>query len=101
MKKIGVVGVGRMGANMAGRLAKMGFTVTSVYDVRREAAAELAKELNCRAAQTLAEVTVDADLVLTVVSDDQAMRDIFTPENLLAGAQGKIFINFATVSPQV
>ncbi len=100
---MGVVGVGRMGANMARRLAEQGFEVTSVYDVRREAAAELAKELKCAAPQKLAELTAGADFILTVVSDDQAMRDIFTApgDNLLVNAKGKTFLNFATVSPQV
>ena len=100
---IGVVGVGRMGANMARRLAEKGFSVTAVYDVRREAATELAKELKCDAPAKLADVTAKASVILTVVSDDKAMRDIFTQagDNLLANAAGKIFINFATVSPQV
>ncbi len=101
--KIGVVGVGRMGANMARRLAEQGFQVTAVHDVRREAAAGLANELNCLAPEKLAEVTASADFILTVVSDDQAMRDIFTApgDNLLVAAAGRTFINFATVSPQV
>jgi 3-hydroxyisobutyrate dehydrogenase-like beta-hydroxyacid dehydrogenase len=99
--KIGVVGVGRMGANMARRLAEKGFTVAAVYDVRREAAAELAKELNCDAPDKLAEVTAKSDYILTVVSDDKAMREVFTPDNLLKGGAGKTFINFATVTPQV
>ena len=101
--RVGVVGVGRMGANMARRLADQGFQVTAVHDVRREAAAELAKELKCHAAEKLAEVTAKADFILTVVSDDKAMRDIFTAprDNLLMGATGRTFINFATVSPQV
>src|SRR5258708_35743677 len=100
--KVGVVGVGRMGANMARRLADQGFRVTAVYDVRREAATELAKELKCRAPEKLADVTAQADFILTVVSDDQAMRDIYMApgDNLLTGATGRIFINFATVSPQ-
>ena len=74
-----------------------------VYDVRREAAVELAKELKCDAAEKLADVTAKADIILTIVTDDQAMRDIFTApgDNLLIGAQGRIFIDFATVSPQV
>jgi 3-hydroxyisobutyrate dehydrogenase-like beta-hydroxyacid dehydrogenase len=102
-KAVGVVGVGRMGANMARRLAERGFQVTAVYDVRREAATALAKELNCAAPEKLACITAAADFILTVVSDDQAMRDIFTKpgDNLLAHAAGKIFIDFATVSPQV
>jgi 3-hydroxyisobutyrate dehydrogenase-like beta-hydroxyacid dehydrogenase len=101
--KVGVVGVGRMGANMARRLVEQGFQVTAVYDVRRESATELAKELKCHAAEKLAEVTAKADFILTVVTDDQAMRDVFTApgDNLLMGAAGRTFINFATVSPQV
>jgi 3-hydroxyisobutyrate dehydrogenase len=101
--KIGVVGVGRMGANMARRLVEKGFSVTEVYDVRRESATELAKELKCHAAEKLADVTAGADVVLTVVTDDKAMRDVFTGsgDNLLTGAKGRTFINFATVSPGV
>ena len=33
-EKIGFVGVGRMGANMAKRLKDVGFSVTAVYDAR-------------------------------------------------------------------
>jgi 3-hydroxyisobutyrate dehydrogenase len=101
--KVGIVGVGRMGANMARRLAENGFSISAVYDVRREAAAELAKELKCAAPEKLAEVTAASDFILTVVTDDKAMRDIYTAsgDNLLTGAKGKVFINFATVSPQV
>ena len=43
--KIGIVGVGRMGANMARRLAEKGFAITGIYDVRSESAAELAADL--------------------------------------------------------
>ena len=101
--KVGVVGVGRMGANMARRLAEKGFQVAAVYDVRREAATELAKELKCAAPEKLADITAASDFILTVVSDDRAMCDIFTQpgDNLLVNAKGKIFLNFATVSPSV
>ena len=101
--KIGIIGVGRMGANMARRLMEKGFRVTAVYDVRRAAATELAKELGCSAPEKLSEVTAQSDFILTVVSDDSAMRNIFTAsgDNLLIGAKGRTFVNFATVSPQV
>jgi 3-hydroxyisobutyrate dehydrogenase len=101
--RIGVVGVGRMGANMARRLSEKGFSVTAVYDVRRSAATELAGELGCSTPEKLAEVTAQSDFILTVVSDDTAMRNIFTAsgDNLLIGATGRTFVNFATVSPQV
>jgi 3-hydroxyisobutyrate dehydrogenase len=102
-QKIGIVGLGRMGANMARRLVEKGFEIAGIYDVRRDFASGLARELNCPAAEKLAEISALADIILTIVSDDQAMRDIFTgaDDNLLAGATRRLFINFATVSPQV
>jgi 3-hydroxyisobutyrate dehydrogenase-like beta-hydroxyacid dehydrogenase len=99
--RIGVVGLGRMGANMARRLTDQHFTLGAVYDVRPEVTTELARELGCHAATTLADVTAHADIILTVVTDDAAMQAIFTADNLLQGAKDKVFINFATVSPAV
>ena len=92
-----------MGANMARRLHDRGLRVTAVYDRNRQHATQLAQELGCAASQELSEVTAQADVIITVVSDDQAMREIFSADgdNLLVNASGKLFINCATVSPQV
>jgi 3-hydroxyisobutyrate dehydrogenase len=100
---VGFVGVGRMGANMARRLKDRGFHVTSVYDANRSAATELASELGCAAAQDLSEVTAASDVTFTVVTDDNAMRQIFSApgDNLLVNARDKLFINCATISPHV
>ncbi len=104
-QRIGFVGVGRMGANMARRLREVGFPVTALYDVRAAAALELARELGAEACTTLARVTASSDVVLTVVTDDQAMRAIYKSprqgDSLLANAAGKLFINCATISPEV
>jgi 3-hydroxyisobutyrate dehydrogenase-like beta-hydroxyacid dehydrogenase len=99
--RIGVVGLGRMGANMARRLVEQGFALGALYDVRPDVTEALAQELKCAAAKTLSEVTGQSDIILTVVTDDAAMRAIFAPDNLLKEARGKVFINFATVSPAV
>jgi 3-hydroxyisobutyrate dehydrogenase len=101
--KIGFVGVGRMGANMARRLKDCGYTIAAVNDVNAEAAAELATELGSTHAATLAEVTAASDVIFTVVTNDDAMRAIFMGDgdNLLAGAEGKTFINCATLSPGI
>ncbi len=101
ISSIGIVGVGRMGANMARRLKDCGHRVAIVQDQHPETAQALADELGAQAAASLAEVTAAADLVFTVVSDDAAMRGIFTADGLLKQAAGKIFINCATVSPAV
>ena len=102
--KIGVVGVGRMGANIARHLNDEGFDVVAVYDVANERAQELASEIGATAATELAKVTALADYIITVVTDDAAMREIFSEEaddSLIQGASGKVFINCATISPQV
>jgi 3-hydroxyisobutyrate dehydrogenase len=100
---VGFVGVGRMGANMARRLADCGLHVTALYDLNRAAATKLAAELGCAAAQDLSEVTAQSDVIITVVSDDAAMRKIFAPsgDSLLLNSTGKVFINCATITPRV
>jgi 3-hydroxyisobutyrate dehydrogenase len=99
---IGFVGVGRMGANMARRLKDRGHHVTTLYDVNRAAATSLATELGCAACPTLGDVTAGADIIFTIVTDDAAMREIYTgADNLLVNARGKLFINCATVSPGI
>jgi 3-hydroxyisobutyrate dehydrogenase len=100
---IAFVGVGRMGANMARRLKDQGFHVTAVYDAHRPSATTLAQELSSFASQSLGEVSAAADVIITVVSDDAAMHEIFAGPNdsLLVNAKGKLFINCATISPGV
>ena len=99
---IGFVGVGRMGANMARRLKDRGFHVTTLFDSNRKNVTALAQELGATACPTLGDVTAGADTIFTVVSDDAAMGQIFGgDDNLLANATGKLFINCATISPQV
>lgn len=100
-QKIGFVGLGRMGANMARRLKDEGFNVSVVFDIQKKVANALAKEIGATATASLAKVTELADVIITVVTDDKAMDAIFSEKgkSLLAGAEGKIFINCATVSP--
>ena len=91
-----------MGANMARRLTERGYHVTTLFDMNRAAVTELAGEISATACPTLGDVTAGADVIITVVSDDAAMRSIFTgDDNLLVNASGKLFINCATISPQV
>jgi 3-hydroxyisobutyrate dehydrogenase len=102
-KRIGFVGLGRMGANMARNLKDKGYQVTSVYDLNQEISSSLATEIGARSAQSLAEVTANSDIVLTVVTNDAAMEAIFFNEgdNLFVESAGTLFINCATLSPEV
>ncbi len=101
--KIGLVGVGRMGSNIARRLKEKGFPVAAVYDARSETAQGVAAELGAEAAVKLARVTELADAIITVVTDDAAMRKIYAAkgDSLLPNAHGKLFINCATITPKV
>jgi 3-hydroxyisobutyrate dehydrogenase len=100
---LGLVGLGRMGANIARRLHDRSYPIAAVFDADRGRAEELARELGARAEARLAGVTERAEIVITVVSDDAAMRAIFAPQgdSLLVNAAGRTFINCATVTPHV
>ncbi|MEP6891394.1 MAG: NAD(P)-binding domain-containing protein, partial [Nitrospirota bacterium] len=102
--KIGFVGVGRMGANMARRLKDQGETIVAVYDQDRATATSLAEELGCEATASTARLAELASIIFTVVSDDAAMRHIFSTtgtESLLRHAKDRLFVNCATLSPAV
>ena len=100
--RIGFVGVGRMGANMARRLNERGYRIAAVQDHHAEASKSLAHDLNSEAAASPARVAEISDIVITVVSDDAAMRDIYAEQDqasLMAHAKDRLFINCATLTP--
>lgn len=93
-----------MGANMARRLKEVGYPVTAVFDVERERAKTLANELHCEAVATPGEVAALSKTVFTVVTDDEAMKEVFSednPDSLLKNAEGRLFVNCATLSPRI
>jgi len=93
-----------MGANMARRLRDQEETIIALYDRDQTTATSLATELGCEGAHSPARVAELADIIFTVVSDDAAMRQIFAPtgtESLLRHAKNRLFINCATLSPDV
>src|SRR6058998_702012 len=99
-ENIGFVGVGRMGSNMARRLKESGYPIAAVYDVNAAVAQSLAQELGCEACADLRQVTKLSDVIITVVTDDKAMKKIYTG-GLLSRSKGKLFINCATITPAV
>ena len=103
LPRIGIVGVGRMGANIGRRLLETGYPVAAIYDSNQSVADEIARELGAESVRELARVTAASDVILTVVTDDAAMRKVFATsgDSLLNAASGKIFVNCATVSPDV
>jgi 3-hydroxyisobutyrate dehydrogenase len=64
--RIGFVGVGRMGANMARRLHEIGHPVVAIYDANTGNAAQLAQELGTKAVEKVSEVSRLSDVIFTV-----------------------------------
>lgn len=89
-----------MGANMMRRLKDCGFPIAAVFDLNASTAQTLAQEMGCVDADQLNVVTALSDVVITVVSDDKAMKQIYNG-GLLSRARGKLFINCATVTPAI
>lgn len=102
-KRIGFVGIGRMGSNMARRLHDLGYKITAVMDSNSGAAESVAAELGATVCHKASEVTALADVIFTVVTDDKAMHRIFFhgKHNLFVGAEGHLFVNCATLSPEI
>ena len=88
---------------MARNLKDKGYQVSSVYDLNQEISSSLATEIGAQSALSLADVTANSDIVLTVVTNDAAMEAIFFNEgdNLFIESAGTLFINCATLSPEV
>lgn len=86
---------------MARRLKDQGHTISAVYDRATTLSAEIASELGATHATTLAQVTAAADIVITVVTDDEAQLAIFAEDgdSLLTASAGTTFVNCATITP--
>lgn len=91
MQTIGFVGLGRMGTAMAGRLADAGHKVIAWNRSAKEPPKGVER------AATLEDLVVRSDVVLSILSNDEATMEVLT--RMLAGGpvQGKIFVEMATL----
>ena len=98
--KVGVAGIGRMGAAIAERLLKHGHEVT-VWN-RTRAKAEALTVHGAKVVDTPAQLASAVDVILTILTDAQAIAATFDgPDGLLAGAiRGKLFVEMSTVRPE-
>jgi 3-hydroxyisobutyrate dehydrogenase len=99
--KIGWIGLGNMGIPMATQLIDAAYQV-AVYNRSKGKESELQK-LGAATAETPQALLEKADIVILMVSDDQAIEQIFEGNKglLSADAKGKIIINMSTVSPGI
>ncbi|TCD07566.1 NAD(P)-dependent oxidoreductase [Pedobacter frigidisoli] len=99
--KIGWIGLGNMGIPMAEQLIKAGYAVT-VYNRSKEKEAAL-MEMGASIAQSPKELIQETDVIMIMVSDDEAIKQIFESDGGLLEAKtlGKVIINMSTVSPTI
>ncbi|MBL1076466.1 NAD(P)-dependent oxidoreductase [Nocardia sp. 2] len=96
MSTIGFVGLGIMGGPMAGHLVQAGHDVTG-YD-HSPAGVEKLKAAGGNAAGSAAEAVRDKDIVITMLPQDEHVRDVFGTV-LEHAAPGTLYIDFSTVTP--
>lgn len=96
---VAILGLGTMGGGMAGNLLKAGFSLT-VYN-RTAAKAKALSEEGARLASTPAEAVKGASIVIGMLADDKASREVWAGRNgALEGVRpGSILIESSTVSP--
>ena len=98
--KLGVVGIGRMGAAIAGRLLGLGHEVT-VWNRSADKARALAAA-GAKVASTPAELAAQAEFIISILSNAEAVEQAYAGAGgLLSGnVAGKLFIEMSTVRPE-
>ncbi|WP_337181822.1 NAD(P)-dependent oxidoreductase [Shinella sp.] len=97
--RIGFVGIGKMGAPMAGRLIAAGYDVI-VHDLDARAVAELAGA-GAKAAASAREVADAADVVFASLPSPQILETVALGDNgIAAGNAVKVFIDISTTGPR-
>src|ERR1043166_1876820 len=97
--RVGVAGLGRMGAAMAARLAEVGYQVSG-WNRSAEKAKPLAAA-GVTIVQTPAALAAGADTIITSLTDAAAIDAVYQgPNGLLSGpVDGRLFIEMSTVPP--
>jgi len=96
--RVAILGLGIMGGGMANRLLSNGFTV-AVYNRNPEKAAALSSA-GALAAGTPREAASRADVVIGMVADDIASRNVWLGDNgaLAGAARGSVLIESSTLT---
>lgn len=98
--RVGIAGLGKMGAAIAARLVESGHDVI-VWNRSADKAKPLA-DAGAKVAASPADLAARADTVITILTDAAAIDAVYHgPSGLLSGdAAGKLFIEMSTVQPE-
>ncbi|MDB4866075.1 MAG: tartronate semialdehyde reductase [Cohnella sp.] len=101
MKTIGFIGLGVMGAPMAANLLRKGHSVT-VYNRTPGKADELIA-LGAKVADSPLETAGSAEVMITMISNDQAVEEVYYGEKGMMGGikPGTTVMDCSTVSPSL
>lgn len=94
-ERIGFVGLGQMGAPMVRNLARAGFKL-AVADANAQAVARIGAEIACEAPANLAALGAACRVVITMLPDGNAVREVVLAMNLPRDA---IVIDMSSSSP--
>lgn len=75
ISRVGFIGLGNMGFPMAGRLADAGFKLT-IYDINQIVSENFVKRHAGKSAASASEVGLNAQVVITMLPDGQAVRRV-------------------------
>jgi 3-hydroxyisobutyrate dehydrogenase len=97
--RVGLVGLGRMGAAIRQRLAEHGCDVVA-WD-RSANAREAEEKRGGRVVDGPQAVAGAADVVISIITEDKGVRHVFTgPGGFLSGdVEGKLFVEMSTLQP--
>lgn len=98
---VAVLGLGRMGAAMAGTLHRAGFDLV-VWNRSREVAERVAEELGVEVSDTPSEAAAVAQVIVSSLSDDAALEAVHLDgEGTVSGiGHGSVVVETSTVDPQ-
>jgi 3-hydroxyisobutyrate dehydrogenase len=98
--RIGFVGLGVMGAPMAGHLARAGHTL-ALLDADPARTQSLAAELGAQAAATPAELARASDIVVTMLPDGPVVQQVVLgPQGLIEGlSPGALLLDCSSAEP--
>lgn len=98
---IGFVGTGNMGSAMARRLLAAGFRVCA-YD-REPSQVDAVVEAGAMIAASAGEAALRSDLVISMVTDDQALRQVALEQGAILDSLGSggVHVSMSTVSPEL
>jgi 3-hydroxyisobutyrate dehydrogenase len=98
--KLGIIGIGSMGRPIARRLLQAGYKV-SVYNRDRVKAEALAGS-GATVADSMAELASAADIILSCLANDDAVRSVYTDSNGVFAHMrpGSVVVEMSTVNPE-